>query len=53
MRDFYHCLEDCGLEDLGFVGNPFTWTNKQAGANNIQERLDRGVANSLWWSKFP
>lgn len=28
MRDFRHCVEECGLFDLGFVVHPFTWTNK-------------------------
>lgn len=53
MRDFWHCIEDCGLRDTSFVGHPFTWTNKKVGRDNIQERLDIGLANSLWTSKFP
>lgn len=53
MREFRHCLEEWELFDLGFIGHPFTWTNKQAGISNIQERLDRGVANELWRSIFP
>lgn len=53
MRDFRHRLDDCGLTDLRFVGHSFTWTNKQAGQDNIQERLDRGLANHSWLSKFP
>lgn len=40
MRDFKHRIEECGLIDLGFVGHPFTWTNKQAGGDNIKKRLD-------------
>lgn len=31
---------------LGFHGFSFTWNNKRAGKANIQERLDREVANS-------
>lgn len=53
MRDFRFCLEDCGLKDLGFIGHQFTWSNKQSGVHNIQERLDRGLAKDLWWSLFP
>ncbi|KAL8543246.1 hypothetical protein ACS0TY_003964 [Phlomoides rotata] len=40
-RSFRDCLDGCGLQDLGFEGNRFTWTNKQAGVRNIQQRLDR------------
>ncbi|KAL8553044.1 hypothetical protein ACS0TY_001640 [Phlomoides rotata] len=42
----------CGLVDLGFVGHKYTWWNKQSGNNNIQERLDRGVATTEWISRF-
>ncbi|KAL8465405.1 hypothetical protein ACS0TY_034784 [Phlomoides rotata] len=52
MRDFLYCLEACELFDLGFVGNKFTWSNKQAGVSNIQERLDRGLVNYHWMTKF-
>lgn len=38
-------MEDHGLMDLGFEGHPFTWNNKRGGLENIQERLDRGIAN--------
>jgi hypothetical protein len=27
MDRFKEALEDCGLDDLGFVGDPFTWRN--------------------------
>ncbi|KAL8477753.1 hypothetical protein ACS0TY_029888 [Phlomoides rotata] len=53
MRDFRYCLEKCELFDLGFVSNKFTWSNKQAGVGNIQERLDRGLVNFHWMTKFP
>lgn len=32
--------------DLGFLGLPFTWDNRQEVNNNIKVRLDRGLANS-------
>jgi hypothetical protein len=32
--------------DLGFGGNPFTWSNHKQGYSLIKERLDRSIANS-------
>lgn len=46
-------LNNLGLIDLGFNGNPFTWNNKRTGLRNIQQRIDRGVANSDWLTLFP
>lgn len=40
------------LVDLGFDGNPFTWTNIREGAALIRERLDRALAKHTWISKF-
>jgi hypothetical protein len=33
--------------DVGFAGNPFTWSNNIIGLKNIKERLDRGLASPL------
>jgi hypothetical protein len=54
MHKFRSALEDCGLHDLGFVGDPFTWRNNHhAAASFTKERLDRAVANSDWRCIFP
>jgi hypothetical protein len=50
FRSFY---DSFGMIDLGFVGNPFTWSNKRQNHNLIKERLDRGIANSHWVHLFP
>jgi hypothetical protein len=42
-----------GLVDLGFSGNPYTWTNKRLNFANIKERLDRAFSNTEWRSTFP
>ncbi|KAH1091383.1 hypothetical protein J1N35_018640 [Gossypium stocksii] len=39
-------------EDFGFEGPWFTWERWTFAHNNIKERLDRGVANSAWWTFF-
>ncbi|KAK3212709.1 hypothetical protein Dsin_017415 [Dipteronia sinensis] len=41
VSDFRETLEDCGLEDMGFMGPNFTWCNKRDGDAMILERLDR------------
>jgi hypothetical protein len=40
------------LIDLGYFGNPFTWSDKRHGKGNICERLDRCIANKEWISVF-
>lgn len=49
---FRDAIDSCGLEDLNFAGHPFTWTNNQGGEQNIQERLDRCLANEQWQELF-
>ncbi|KAL8556026.1 hypothetical protein ACS0TY_003725 [Phlomoides rotata] len=48
MEDFRNTVSDLELQDLGFSGNSFTWTNGRTGINNIQERIDRAFANPRW-----
>jgi hypothetical protein len=50
---FHGFLNSFGMIDLGFTGNPFTWSNKRRGDQLIKERLDRGVANPQWIHLFP
>ena len=45
-------LDECGLMDLGYVGDKFTWRGKRAGGL-VLERLDRAVASNGWFSRFP
>lgn len=48
MQAFSDALTHCGLSDLGFSGDIFTWQR-----GKIRERLDRGVANESWTELFP
>jgi hypothetical protein len=34
--------------DVGFAGNPFTWSNNRIGLENIKGRLVRGLASPSW-----
>ncbi|KAG8500497.1 hypothetical protein CXB51_002739 [Gossypium anomalum] len=53
MADFCNALEDCRLNDLGYVGQWFTWERGRFRSTNIRERLDRGVTSLNWMNLFP
>ncbi|KAA3472243.1 reverse transcriptase [Gossypium australe] len=53
MEAFRNVLEDYRLMDLGYSGHWFTWERGNLPETNIRERLDRGVANVNWMSRFP
>lgn len=53
MMDFRYMLSTYEVQDLGFMGPPFTWCNNIEGHNRISERLDRFLANSSWCELFP
>ena len=52
MKESRDALDVCGLMDLGFVGDKFTWRGKRVGGL-VLERLDRAVADNAWFSLFP
>lgn len=54
MYKFKVALEDCGLQDLGFMGDVFTWLNHSHTAGRyIRKRLDRAVASQGWRDRYP
>ncbi|KAK4833356.1 hypothetical protein QYF36_003358 [Acer negundo] len=52
MVNFILVINDCNLIDLSFSRPKLTWNNKRDGVNNIQERLDRFLANKDWMNLF-
>ncbi|XP_019264876.1 PREDICTED: uncharacterized protein LOC109242481 [Nicotiana attenuata] len=50
--DFITCMDDCGMSDLSFTGNPFTWCNGSRGRKRISTRLDRVLINEEWAENF-
>ena len=52
MEAYREALEFCGMHDLGFVGLPWTFDNKQFGRRNVRVRLDRAVADDNWSNLF-
>lgn len=53
LEGFRETVNDCQLNDLGFTGNEFTWERFRGSEAWVQERLDRGLANSQWQHLFP
>jgi hypothetical protein len=50
---FMDFINTFGMVDLGFSGNPYTWSNHHQGLGLIKERLDRSFASSDWICYFP
>jgi hypothetical protein len=44
MEGFRGAVANCGFTDLGFIGLPYTWDNRQDAYHNVKVRLDRGLA---------
>lgn len=53
MQAFSDALEDCGLREISYVGDNFTWCNKRQGDDRILARLDRFLCNFKWNLLFP
>ena len=52
MRSFHEVVDFCSFQDLGWIGVPFTWDNKQHGRANVKARLDRVLGNGDFLSLY-
>lgn len=52
MQLFRDVLDECEFMDLGFVGSWFTWSKHFVDGHSIWERLNCGLANNPWFTKF-
>ena len=52
MEGFREAIQFCGLSDLGYIGLPYTWYNRQQGVHNVKVRLDRGLACAAFHNMF-
>jgi hypothetical protein len=48
MDGFRNAVSMCGFTDLGFIGLPYTWDNRQQDGHNIKVQLDRAFANEAF-----
>ncbi|XP_074377752.1 uncharacterized protein LOC141719274 [Apium graveolens] len=53
LEGFSEAVMDCGLMDLGYTGEKYTWERSRGTDRWIQERLDRGLVNKEWRDLFP
>ncbi|WMV07509.1 hypothetical protein MTR67_000894 [Solanum verrucosum] len=51
--EFISVIEPCGLIDIGYNGQPFTWCNQRAEEARIWKRLDRAMVNDKWLESMP
>ena len=51
--EFIDVIASCGLLDMGYSGQPYTWCNHRKDGSRIWKRLDRGLVNDNWLDKMP
>ncbi|KAH0772311.1 hypothetical protein KY290_016292 [Solanum tuberosum] len=51
--EFVAVIEACGLVDLGFNGQKYTWSNNRGIQQRIWKRLDRALVTDDWLEKMP
>lgn len=44
--------QECGLEDVRYMGSRYTWTNFQISGRRIWSKIDRVLANGSWLDTF-
>jgi len=53
MQRFSLTPEDYNLNDLGYQGSKYTWSNCREAFDFVKERLDRAIATPRWCATFP
>ncbi|KAH0725234.1 hypothetical protein KY284_001099 [Solanum tuberosum] len=51
--EFISVIAACGLLDLGYSGQHFTWCNQRSEENRVWKRLDRVMINDKWLQDMP
>ena len=50
--DFKEFIGTNELVDIGFKGNPWTWSNNWEEEVEVRQRLDRGLCSPAWYQTF-
>ncbi|XP_060210556.1 uncharacterized protein LOC132637493 [Lycium barbarum] len=53
VADFNHCLSNCSLQNLGYIGSIYTWWNGRVEEACIFKRLDKMVCNDKLLDVMP
>ena len=53
INGFRQAVIDSGLSDVPAEGYPYTWFKSLGIPRAVEERLDRALANNLWFNIFP
>uniref|UniRef100_A0A803PK80 Reverse transcriptase domain-containing protein n=1 Tax=Cannabis sativa TaxID=3483 RepID=A0A803PK80_CANSA len=53
LSGFQQVVDDCHLQDLEFVGYPFTWERGRGTPEWIEVRLDQALVSDAWLDLFP
>ncbi|XP_074304565.1 uncharacterized protein LOC141639306 [Silene latifolia] len=53
MDEFREAMDECGLMDIGFSGEPFTWWNRSGGSEAVFERLNRALVSPSFLEVCP
>lgn len=53
INGFRQAVLDAGLSDVPIEGCSFTWFKSLGTPRAVEERLDRALANNLWFHIFP
>lgn len=51
--NFIELINECKLKSIASKGVKFTWSNKRLSGANVQENIDRVLANLEWFEKVP
>ncbi|XP_055826388.1 uncharacterized protein LOC129894765 [Solanum dulcamara] len=51
--EFISVIEACGLLDLEYSGQHFTWCNQRDEKARVWKRLDRALVNDKWLARMP
>ncbi|XP_071928065.1 uncharacterized protein [Coffea arabica] len=52
FKDFKEFIGTNDLVDIGFKGNPWTWSNNWKEEGEVRQRLDRGLSSPAWYQTF-
>lgn len=52
MQSFRDCFNDCNLQDLGYHGDIYTWSNRRRANPLVFERLDHFLGNQVFFNLF-